>query len=244
MTPIRVVIADDQKLVRAGFAMILGAQPEIEVVGEADNGAEAIRVARAARPDVVLMDVRMPELDGLAATRELLSEAPVGRHLPKILILTTFDVDDYVYEALAAGACGFLLKDTPPEQLVEAVRSVAAGDSLLAPTVTRRLIEHFVSSRRKNQVPPKGMDERTPREVEVFSSSPRACPTPRSPASSWSARRPSRHTSPGSSSSSACATEFRSSWWRMSRGSWSRAPSAEPASSSSRKRRAGREISR
>jgi DNA-binding NarL/FixJ family response regulator len=168
VTPIRVVIADDQKLVRAGFAMILGAQGDIEVVGEADNGADAIRVVRAARPDIVLMDVRMPELDGLAATRELLGEGPVARHVPKILILTTFDVDDYVYQALAAGASGFLLKDTPPEQLVEAVRSVAGGDSMLAPTVTRRLIEHFVTSRAKDEVPPKGMDELTPREVEVF----------------------------------------------------------------------------
>jgi len=168
MTQLRVVIADDQKLVRAGFSMILGAQPDIEVVGEADDGAEAIRVARAARPDVVLMDVRMPELDGLAATRELLSKGPEGRHVPKILILTTFDVDDYVYEALAAGASGFLLKDTPPEQLVEAVRAVAAGDSLLAPTVTTRLIEHFVSSRARREQPPDGMDELTPRELEVF----------------------------------------------------------------------------
>ncbi len=168
MTALRVVIADDQKLVRAGFAMILGAQPDIEVVGDAGNGVEAIRVVRATRPDVVLMDVRMPELDGLAATRELLSEGPAGRHVPKILILTTFDVDDYVYEALAAGASGFLLKDTPPEQLVEAVRSVAAGESLLAPTVTRRLIEHFVESRATREQPPDRMDELTPRELEVF----------------------------------------------------------------------------
>jgi DNA-binding NarL/FixJ family response regulator len=169
VTPIRVVIADDQQLVRAGFVMILGAQPDIEVVGEADNGTEAIRVVRAARPDVVLMDVRMPELDGLAATRELLSEGPEGRHVPKIIILTTFDVDDYVYAALVAGASGFLLKDTPPEQLVDAVRLVAAGESLLAPTVTKRLIEHFVSSRATHVEPPDGMDELTPREREVFS---------------------------------------------------------------------------
>jgi DNA-binding NarL/FixJ family response regulator len=168
MTELRVVIADDQKLVRAGFGMILSAQPEIEVVGEAGDGAEAIRLVRAARPDVVLMDVRMPELDELAATRELLSEGPAGRHVPKILILTTFDVDDYVYEALAAGASGFLLKDTPAEQLVEAVRSAAAGESLLAPTVTRRLIEHFVSSRAMREQPPNGLDELTPRELEVF----------------------------------------------------------------------------
>jgi DNA-binding NarL/FixJ family response regulator len=168
VTPLRVVIVDDQQLVRAGFAMILGAQPDIEIVGEAGDGVEAIRVVRAARPDVVLMDVRMPELDGLAATRELLSAGPAGRHMPKILILTTFDVDDYVYEALAAGASGFVLKDTPPEQLVAAVRSVAAGDSLLAPTVTRRLIEHFVSSRAMRGQAPDGLDELTPRELEVF----------------------------------------------------------------------------
>ncbi len=168
MSGLRIVIADDQQLVRAGFAMILGAQPDMEIVGEAGDGAEAIRVVRAARPDVVLMDVRMPELDGLAATRELLSEGPPGRHVPKVLILTTFDVDDYVYQALAAGASGFLLKDTPPEQLVEAVRLVAAGESLLAPTVTRRLIEHFVSSRTTRGQPTPGMDELTPRELEVF----------------------------------------------------------------------------
>jgi DNA-binding NarL/FixJ family response regulator len=168
VTALRVVIADDQKLVRAGFGMILGAQPDIEVVGEAGDGAEAIRVVRATRPDVVLMDVRMPELDGLAATRELLSEGPAGRHVPKILILTTFDIDDYVYEALAVGASGFLLKDTPPEQLVEAVRSVAAGESLLSPSVTRRLIEHFVESRAIRVQPPDGLDELTPRELEVF----------------------------------------------------------------------------
>jgi DNA-binding NarL/FixJ family response regulator len=168
VTALRVVIADDQKLVRAGFGMILGAQPDIEVVGEAGDGAEAIRVVRATRPDVVLMDVRMPELDGLAATRELLAEGPAGRHVPKILILTTFDIDDYVYEALAVGASGFLLKDTPPEQLVEAVRSVAAGESLLAPSVTRRLIEHFVETRVTREQPPDGMEELTPRELEVF----------------------------------------------------------------------------
>ncbi len=168
MTELRVVIADDQKLVRAGFGMILGAQPDIEVAGEAGDGAEAIRVVRATRPDVVLMDIRMPELDGLAATHELLRPGPPGRHVPKVLILTTFDTDDYVYEALAVGASGFLLKDTPPEQLVEAVRSVAAGESLLAPTVTRRLIEHFVSTRTPRQQPPDGMDELTPRELEVF----------------------------------------------------------------------------
>jgi DNA-binding NarL/FixJ family response regulator len=168
MTALRVVIVDDQQLVRAGFQMILGAAPDIEVVGEAGNGAEAIRVVRAERPDVVLMDIRMPELDGLAATRTLLEPGPEGRHVPKILILTTFDADDYVYEALAAGASGFLLKDTPPEQLVEAVRSVASGESLLAPSVTTRLIEHFVSGRPQREQPPEGMDELTAREVEVF----------------------------------------------------------------------------
>lgn len=124
--------------------------------------------SRELLPAPPLKRPRVPELDGLAATRELLREGPAGRHVPKILILTTFDVDDYVYEALAAGASGFLLKDTPPEQLVEAVRSVSAGESLLAPTVTRRLIEHFVSSRATRGRPPAGMDELTPRELEVF----------------------------------------------------------------------------
>jgi DNA-binding NarL/FixJ family response regulator len=136
---IRVLIADDQGMVRTGFSVFLGAQPDIEVVGEAADGAEAVRKAAELQPDVILMDVRMPVLDGLAATRQILSSADG----PKVLILTTFDLDDYVYEALRAGASGFLLKDASAQQLAEAVRVVARGDALLAPGVTKRLITEF-----------------------------------------------------------------------------------------------------
>jgi DNA-binding NarL/FixJ family response regulator len=137
---IRVLIADDQTLVREGFAMILDAYDDIDVVGEAEDGVDAVTRARELRPDVVLMDVRMPGRDGLAATRDVLSALPDSR----VLILTTFDLNEYVYEALKAGASGFLLKDAPRAQLVEAVRAVAAGDALLAPSITKRLIEQFV----------------------------------------------------------------------------------------------------
>jgi DNA-binding NarL/FixJ family response regulator len=136
---IRVLIADDQGMVRTGFSVFLGAQPDMEVVGEAADGAEAVRKAAELQPDVILMDVRMPVLDGLAATRQILS----GADGPKVLILTTFDLDDYVYEALRAGASGFLLKDASAQQLAEAVRVVARGDALLAPGITRRLITEF-----------------------------------------------------------------------------------------------------
>jgi DNA-binding NarL/FixJ family response regulator len=138
---VRVLIVDDQSLVRAGFRMILDAESEIEVVGEASDGLEAVLAARQTEPDVILMDVRMPNVDGLEATRRLLDGRDEG---PRILILTTFDLDEYVYEALRAGASGFLLKDTPPEQLVEAIMIVARGDALLAPSITRRVIEEFV----------------------------------------------------------------------------------------------------
>ena len=142
---ISVLIADDQAMVRAGFAALLGAEPDITVLGEAADGAQAIRAVRAVRPDVVLMDVRMPELDGLAAARALLADG--AAHRPRIVMLTTFDVDDYVYEALRAGVSGFLLKDATPEALVEAVRVAAAGDALLAPSITRRMIERFAARR-------------------------------------------------------------------------------------------------
>jgi DNA-binding NarL/FixJ family response regulator len=138
----RVVIADDQALVRAGFRMILEADPGIEVVGEAANGAAAVEVVRRLQPDVVLMDVRMPELDGLEATRQILSS---GESTPRIIMLTTFDIDEYVYTALRAGASGFLLKDVTPEQLVASVKLVATGDALLAPSITRRLVERFAA---------------------------------------------------------------------------------------------------
>ena len=137
---IRVVIADDQELVRTGFRVILDSEPDIEVVGEAGDGREAIEISRRHHPDVVLMDVRMPHLDGLEATRRIVADTGEG---PRVLILTTFDLDDYVYEALRSGASGFLLKDGPADQLTSAVRVVARGDALLAPSITRRLIAEF-----------------------------------------------------------------------------------------------------
>lgn len=144
---ITVVVADDQAMVRAGFAALLDAQPDVHVVGQAADGAEAVELARETKPDVVLMDVRMPRLDGIEATRRLLHPERPLPHIPRVMMLTTFDIDDYVHEALRAGASGFLLKDALPDELVRAVRVVAAGESLLAPTVTRRLIERFAAER-------------------------------------------------------------------------------------------------
>ena len=141
---IRVLIVDDQAMVRQGFAALLAAQPDLLVVGDAADGAQGVTMAREHAPDVVLMDVRMPVLDGIQATRRILDVGP-GLHRPKVVILTTFDLDDYVFEALRAGASGFLLKDAPAAELVTAVRVVAAGDGLLAPSVTRRLIEQFAA---------------------------------------------------------------------------------------------------
>lgn len=160
---IRVVVADDQDLVRAGFRMILKAEPGIEVVGEAGDGAEAVAQARALAPDVVLMDIRMPVLDGIEATRQVvLDEAS-----PRVLVLTTFDLDEYVYGALRAGASGFLLKDAPEEQLISAIRVIAAGGSLFAPSVTRRLIEEFARRTEPTTAPPQ-LESLTAREVEVL----------------------------------------------------------------------------
>jgi DNA-binding NarL/FixJ family response regulator len=160
-----VLIADDQALMRAGFRMILEAEPDLEVVGEAADGREAVAEAGRLRPDVVLMDVRMPEMDGIEATRRLLE----ANGDTKVVMLTTFDMDEYVYEALRAGASGFLVKDVPPEQLVAGIRSVASGDTLVAPSVTRRLIQEFVRR------PPDAVRTRSPeldrlteREVEVL----------------------------------------------------------------------------
>ena len=161
---IRVLIADDQALVRGGFRMILDAQKDIEVVGEASDGQEALTQARELEPDVVLMDIRMPELDGLEATRQLLS----GDGAARVLMLTTFDLDEYVYEAMKAGASGFLLKDVRPEQLAEAVRVVAAGESLLAPAITQRLIAEFVRRPPPGSGQPVELSELTERELEVL----------------------------------------------------------------------------
>jgi DNA-binding NarL/FixJ family response regulator/class 3 adenylate cyclase len=163
---IRVLIADDQALVRAGFRMILDAEDDVEVVGEATTGGEAIDEVRRLRPDLVLMDVRMPELDGIEATRRLMSDGGVGS---KVVMLTTFDMDEYVYEALRAGASGFLLKDVPPEQLVDGIRAVASGDALLAPSITKRVIEEFVSRPPDAvQTTPPELAELTDRELEVL----------------------------------------------------------------------------
>jgi DNA-binding NarL/FixJ family response regulator len=163
MTLLRVVIADDQALVRAGFRMILDAEPDMEVVAEAADGESAVALVRKHHPDVVLMDIRMPQLDGLAATRQILER---GGETPRILMLTTFDLDEYVYAALRGGANGFLLKDVSPEQLVMAVRTVAAGDALLAPTITRRLVERF--SKPVARGGDGDLSKLTPRELEVF----------------------------------------------------------------------------
>ena len=161
---IRVLIVDDQALVRGGFRLILESQKDIEVVGEAEDGRDALEQARALEPDVVLMDVRMPELDGIEATRRLLA----GGERPRVLMLTTFDADEYVYEAMKAGASGFLLKDVRPEQLAEGVRVVAGGDALLAPTLTRRLIEQHVRRPPPGSQAPQELSELTERELEVL----------------------------------------------------------------------------
>jgi DNA-binding NarL/FixJ family response regulator len=159
---IRVLVADDQSMVRAGFRMLLSGDPEIEVVAEASNGNEAVAMAARFRPNVVLMDIRMPELDGLQATRRILS----AHEATRVLILTTFDLDEYVYEALRVGASGFVLKDDPPEQLLAAIRIVARGDALLSPAITKRVIEKFMRIPRPR--PPREVDELTERELDVF----------------------------------------------------------------------------
>jgi DNA-binding NarL/FixJ family response regulator len=161
---IRVLLADDQALVRGGLRMILDAQPDLEVVAEAEDGRAALARVREHAPDVVLMDIRMPGLDGLEATRRL-TGAPAA---PKVLVLTTFDLDEYVYEAIRAGASGFLLKSAPPEQLVHGVRTVMAGDALLAPEITKRLLEHFARGRPPGGGVPQELAELTQREREIL----------------------------------------------------------------------------
>jgi DNA-binding NarL/FixJ family response regulator len=159
---IGVLVADDQSMVRAGFRMLLAGEDDIDVVAEAGTGREAVDKAARFQPNVVLMDIRMPELDGLQATREILAANPDAR----ILILTTFDLDEYIYEALSAGASGFVLKDDPPENLIAAIRTVAAGDALLSPSITHRVISQF--ARLTRPAPPKELAELTSREMEVF----------------------------------------------------------------------------
>jgi DNA-binding NarL/FixJ family response regulator len=183
--PVRIVVADDHQIVRSGFAGLLDTQPDFTVVGTAEDGAEAVRVCRETSPDVVLMDVRMPGMDGIEATRQLTASGSASGSAPgsgsgsgsgsvdarpRIIILTTFDLDDYVYDALCAGASGFLLKDITAEQLFEAVRVIAAGEALLAPTVTRRLISEFAKTRRAaaGAVPAVALGSLTPRETEVL----------------------------------------------------------------------------
>jgi len=159
---IRVLVADDQSMVRAGFRMLLSGEPDIEVVADASNGIEAVEKAARFRPTVVLMDIRMPELDGLEATRRILSDDDATR----VLILTTFDLDEYVYEALRAGASGFVLKDDPPEQLLAAIRIVARGEALLSPAITKRVIEKYTRISRPE--PPRQLADLTDHELDVF----------------------------------------------------------------------------
>ena len=161
---VSVLIADDQALVRTGFRMILETDPEIRVVTEAADGTQAVEASRRTQPDIVLMDIRMPVMDGLEATRQVLAaQVP-----PRVLMLTTFDLDEYVFDALVAGASGFLLKDVEPEHLLAAIHTIANGDSLLAPSITRRLIEAYVHDHQPIVQPPPGLDELTAREVEIL----------------------------------------------------------------------------
>jgi DNA-binding NarL/FixJ family response regulator len=162
---IRALVADDQQAVRAGFAALLETQADITVVATAANGEEAVNLTRKHRPDIVLMDIRMPVQDGIAATTQICATSDAG---PRVLVLTTFDLDEYVYDALQAGASGFLLKDAPPETLFEAVRVVAAGDALLAPGITRRLIAEFARLRPPQHTRPEDLDALTRREIEIL----------------------------------------------------------------------------
>jgi DNA-binding NarL/FixJ family response regulator len=165
--PTRVLLVDDQSLIRTGFRMILDAEEDIDVVGESADGTQAIDSVKRFKPDVVLMDIRMPEMDGIEATRRIVDGSD-GDHPVRVLMLTTFDLDEYVYDALRAGASGFLLKDVPADQLVSGIRLVADGDSLLAPSVTRRLIEEFAKTPAVDAPPPPSFEDLTAREMEVL----------------------------------------------------------------------------
>ncbi|MER7502612.1 response regulator transcription factor [Nonomuraea pusilla] len=167
---IRVLLVDDQPLLRTGFRLILEAEPDITVVGQAGDGKDAQEQTRALLPDVVLMDIRMPGVDGIEATRRIVREAAPSAHVPKVLVLTTFDLDEYIVEALRSGASGFLLKDVPPDELVQAIRVVAAGDAIVAPSVTRRLLDRFASRlpSAHEQPAPARLDRLTERELEVL----------------------------------------------------------------------------
>jgi DNA-binding NarL/FixJ family response regulator len=167
---IRVLLVDDQPLLRTGFRLILEAEPDLTVVGEAGDGAVAQEQSRALMPDVVLMDIRMPGVDGIEATRRIVRDASPGAYVPRVLVLTTFDLDEYIVEALRAGASGFLLKDVPPDELVQAIRVVAAGDAIVAPSVTRRLLDKFAARlpSAHQQRTPARLDRLTERELEVL----------------------------------------------------------------------------
>ena len=166
---IKVAVVDDQEIVRAGFAALLGTQEDFRVVGTAADGEEAVELCRTQRPHVVLMDVRMPVMDGIEATRRIVSAGAADEDAaPRVLMLTTFDLDEYVYDALRAGASGFLLKDVPADQLADGIRLVAQGEALLAPSATRRLIHEFARTSPARREPPPAMSELTPRELEVF----------------------------------------------------------------------------
>ncbi|GAA2002752.1 response regulator transcription factor [Catenulispora subtropica] len=164
--PVRVLVVDDQTLVRAGLVLLLDSQPDMEVVGEAGDGFDAVVQARTVKPDVVLMDIRMPGMDGLEATRRITAEAVEAA--PRVVVLTTYDLDEYVYEALRAGSCGFLLKHAPPEELLLGIRAAADGGALLSPPVTARLIAEFTTRRQRPTKPPRELDRLTARERDVF----------------------------------------------------------------------------
>ena len=162
---IRVAVVDDQALVRGGFRVLVDSAPDLQVVGEASDGVQAVELALAERPDVILMDIRMPSMDGLEATRRILA---ADNHQVRVLVLTTFDLDEYVFAALKAGASGFLLKDTPPSALLAGIRTVAAGDALLSPSITRHLIEEYVRHPQEPATPPALLESLTDREIEVL----------------------------------------------------------------------------